>query len=285
MQKFFAITSTFFNNRFLLLSTLRKRIQFASGLFVFSILFLYLFIPFNITEWIVYTSPFKNLQLPGLGLIVGIVIFISHFLQFFLFKKYAQKVYHLLLGFLMDVILVSLPLSLLYSVPANSFWIELKETLAIVLPVAVLWYILGLSLMALWENKISKSQEASDRASDERSVAPERINIKDSAGQLRLSLKPEDLLYFESSDNYVTVHFRKNQRISREMIRNSMKNIETDFEAFNCIRCHRSFIVNLHNVSSIKKDGRAYTVNIEGVAFQIPISRGYVKSVQDHLNR
>lgn len=285
MQKFFAITSTFFNNRFLLLSTLRKRILFASGLFVFSILFLYLFIPFNITEWIVYTSPFKNLQLPGLGLIVGIVIFISHFLQFFLFKKYAQKVYHLLLGFLMDVILVSLPLSLLYSVPANSFWIELKETLVIVLPVAVLWYILGLSLMALWENKISKSQEASDRASNERSVAPERINIKDSAGQLRLSLKSEDLLYFESSDNYVTVHFRKNQRISREMIRNSMKNIETDFEAFNCIRCHRSFIVNLHNVSSIKKDGRAYTVNIEGVAFQIPISRGYVKSVQDHLNR
>ena len=63
----------------------------------------------------------------------------------------------------------------------------------------------------------------------------DRINIKDSNAQLRLSLKPEDLLYFESADNYVIVYFRKNERVAREMIRNSLKNMEQEFEPFNCM--------------------------------------------------
>lgn len=274
--------NTFLKKQFTLLSTLRQRLLFATGLFGFSILFLYLFIPFNITEWIVYTSPFKKLQLPGLGLILGVIIYISHLIQFFLFKKYVFRNYHLLIGFAIDILLVSILLSLLYSIPANSRWIEFKETVAIVLPLAVLYYILGISLMILW--KSHRKGELSPSVDDDfSSMTAGRINIKDSNDQLRLSLKPEDLLYFESADNYVIVYFRKNQRIGREMIRNSLKNIEIEFATFNCIRCHRSFIVNMHNVSSIKKEGRAYKIEIDGINSAIPISRGYVKAVQDHL--
>lgn len=277
----FANINTFLKKQFTLLSTLRQRLLFATGLFGFSILFLYLFIPFNITEWIVYTSPFKKLQLPGLGLILGVIIYISHLIQFILFRKYVYRNYHLLIGFVMDILLVSIPLSLLYSIPANSHWIEFKETVAIVLPLAVLYYILGISLMILWKSQ--RNNGLSSAVDDFPSMTADRINIKDSNDQLRLSLKPEDLLYFESADNYVIVYFRKSQRIGREMIRNSLKNIETEFAAFNCIRCHRSFIVNMHNVSSIKKEGRAYKIEIDGINNAIPISRGYVKTVQDHL--
>lgn len=269
---------------FRLLATFKQRMVFASGMFIFSLLFLLLFIPFNITEWIVYTSPFKVLQLPGLGIIIGILIYISQLLQYFLFRNSLLKIYHLLIGFCIDVILISIPLSILYSIPANSFWIEFKQTLAIASPLAILWYILGISLMALWDNYYNKEVSIAREEYQKQTIQVDRINIKDGSGQLRLSLRPEDLIYFESADNYVIVFFRKNQRISREVVRNSLKNIETDLAPYNCVRCHRSFIVNIANVTAIKKKGRAYVIELEGIDTPIPISRGYVKVISDLLN-
>lgn len=269
---------------FRLLATLKQRMVFASGMFIFSLLFLLLFIPFNITEWIVYTSPFKVLQLPGLGIIVGILIYISQLLQYFLFQNKQLKGYHILIGFLIDTVLISIPLSILYSIPANSIWVEFRQTMAIVVPLALLWYILGISLMTLWDNYYNKEFSISRQEDLKPTIQVDRINIKDGNGQLRLSLRPEDLIYFESADNYVIVFFRKNQRISREVVRNSLKNIENDLNAYNCVRCHRSFIVNIANVTAIKKKGRSYIIELDGIDSPIPISRGYVKIVSDLLN-
>lgn len=227
--------------------------------------------------------PFKILQLPGLGVIVGILIYISQLLQYFLFRNKQLKVYHILIGFFIDTVMISIPLSILYSIPANSFWIEFRQTMAIVVPLALLWYILGISLMTLWDNYYNK--EIFTRQEDQKpTIQVDRINIKDGNGQLRLSLRTEDLIYFESADNYVIVFFRKNQRVSREVVRNSLKNIETDLSAYNCVRCHRSFIVNITNVTAIKKKGRSYIIELEGIDAPIPISRGYVKIISDLLN-
>lgn len=143
---------------FPVLSSLKVRLIFASGMFVFSLLFLLLFIPFNITEWIVYTSPFKALQIPGLAVIVGVIFFISQLLQYFLFRGVVLRNIHLFVSLLLDIVFISIPLSLLYSIPANSFWIEFKETLAIVTHLAVLSYLLGVILMVLWNNHNSKQE-------------------------------------------------------------------------------------------------------------------------------
>lgn len=266
---------------FPVLSSLKVRLIFASGMFVFSLLFLLLFIPFNITEWIVYTSPFKALQIPGLAVIVGVIFFISQLLQYFLFRGVVLRNIHLFVSLLLDIVFISIPLSVLYSIPANSFWIEFKETLAIVTPLAVLSYLLGVILMVLWNNHNSKQVLSEGYEVDISSVDVDRISVKDSNGQVRLSLRSDDLLYFESADNYVIVYFRRNQKIGRELIRNSLKNIETDHLEHKCIRCHRSFIVNFSNVIAIKKRCRAYEIEIERVDFAIPISRGYVKNIKE----
>lgn len=282
MHKIFTQILQYLNRSFSTLGKLKVRIAFAVGMFIFSLLFLILFIPFNITEWIVYTSPFKALQIPGLAVIVGVIIFISQMLQYLLFRKKELKNYHVILSFVLDVIFISIPLSLLYSIPANSFWIEFRETLAIVTPLAFLCYVLGITFMILcsgYKHRQGSSHDFNAKAP----IVVERINIKDSNGQIRLSLRPEDLLYFESADNYILVHFRKKHQLGRELIRNSLKNIETEHQEQCCIRCHRSYIVNLANVSTIRKRGRAYEIAIEGVDVPISFSRGYVKNVKDML--
>ncbi|MEH0154325.1 hypothetical protein V6R21_09270 [Limibacter armeniacum] len=42
----------------------------------------------------------------------------------------------------------------------------------------------------------------------------------------QLSIKPENLLYLKSEDNYVAIYFISNQKLQHELFRNSLKNIE-----------------------------------------------------------
>lgn len=117
----------------------------------------------------------------------------------------------------------------------------------------------------------------------EEPVLPERINITDENGQLRLSLKPDDLLYIESADNYVLVYFRKEQRIVRELIRNSLKNMEEMLAPLGSLRCHRSYLVNKEAIHCLRKSGRTYEIEISGMERAVPVSRGYVELVKEAL--
>lgn len=270
---------------FIYLKTGKDRIIFATGMFVYLNLFLLLFNPFNIYNWLGYLinlSPLKKLSLIGFVLVCGIMIGFSHFLQFRYFRNREMKVYHILVGLGIDVFLGKLILGSLYTVPIEFFFDELFESLRIIFLSFALWYLIGLTILTLYnvskeKNAISVVQE------DIPAIRYECINICDENDQLRLSIHPKDLLYFESSDNYVIVYYQKDNRIKKELVRNSLKNIEQDIQKYNCIRCHRSYIINLLNVSSIKKNGRSYEVNIEGNNVPIPISRGYVETVKDRL--
>lgn len=271
------------NTPFVLLDTMKRRMMFATGLFFFCMLFLYLFVPFNISDWIVYTSPFKGLEMFGLTLIGGAIILISQLIQTWYFAGKEMKIYHMLEGYVFDAVFISIPLSILYSIPANSWMIEFWQTFKLVVLLLALGYLIGLTIFALIEMKHEKANSLAATAIKKTPILAERININDENGQFRLSLRPEDLLFFESADNYVIVHFNKEQRTGKEIIRTSLKNVEAEFSALNCIRCHRSFIVNLQNVSSIKKEGRSYEIAIKGTSLSIPISRSYIKVIKDLL--
>ncbi len=267
---------------FTYLKTYRDRSFFGIGMFVFLILFLILFNPFNIYDWLGYLislSPLKKLSVLGLVLICAGLIGLSQYLQYRYFRNREMKVYHVLVGFGFDVLLGTLIISSLYATPSDFFFKEFLESLRIICLSLSLWYIIGLTILTLYN--ISREKEQILLKSDDTPVVQyDCINILDENNQLRLSIKPRDLLYFESSDNYITVHYHKNNRISKELVRNSLKNIEPDMIKYNCIRCHRSYIINLLNVSSIKKKGRMYEINIEGTTTTIPISRGYVDAVK-----
>lgn len=272
------------NRSYSLLTTFKERMFFAAGMSLFGILFLLLFIPFNISEWIIYTSPVKRLQLPMLCILCAAILFSSQSIQYLIFKgKNELKIYHFFFGFVFDVLFATLPLSYLYSIPANSYWIEFIQTLKIVALVIALSYLIAALILAIIQMRKEKEEIVSLKDVKKEGLGLQRLNIRDEHGQLRLSVKPEDLLYFESADNYVITYYRKDQRIAKELIRTSLKNIEAELAEQNCVRCHRSFVINLQNVSSIKKRGRTYEASIAGIQTSIPISRGYVKIIKDLL--
>ncbi|NGP87449.1 LytTR family transcriptional regulator DNA-binding domain-containing protein [Fodinibius halophilus] len=59
----------------------------------------------------------------------------------------------------------------------------------------------------------------------------------------RLQLKPDELLYLTSADNYVEIVYRINSDLKRSLLRGTLKGFEDQLKETGVIRCHRSYIV------------------------------------------
>ena len=90
------------------------------------------------------------------------------------------------------------------------------------------------------------------------------------------------LLYVESQDNYVeVVHLQDGARHS-ELIRSTLKRIEA-MAVPGFVRCHRSFIVNLDQVSACQGNRNGLKLTLKGLDRPIPVSRAHAPKVMEHL--
>ena len=46
------------------------------------------------------------------------------------------------------------------------------------------------------------------------------------------------------------------------------------------VRCHRAFLVNLHQVVKVDGNSQGYRLRLEGCTEEVPVSRGYAKCVK-----
>jgi hypothetical protein len=100
----------------------------------------------------------------------------------------------------------------------------------------------------------------------------------------RLELKPEDLLYIESADNYSNVVFLKKGLLSRQLIRGSLKRLEAQIAVPYIVRCHRSYIINIRQVDAVSGNAQGYKAGFKVAGVDpVPVSRNYGKEVLAHL--
>lgn len=90
-----------------------------------------------------------------------------------------------------------------------------------------------------------------------------------------LTLDPADLLYIESSDNYCTVVYRKDGKLTKPLLRSSLSRMAGQVNVPHIVRCHRSYIVNLDRVERVTGNAQGYKLHLaEGLA-TVPVSRQY----------
>ncbi len=100
----------------------------------------------------------------------------------------------------------------------------------------------------------------------------------------RLELNPEDLLYIESADNYSNIVYLRDGLLSRQLIRGSLKRLETQITVPYIIRCHRSYIVNIRQVHEVSGNAQGYKIGFKTAGVSaVPVSRNYGKEVLAHL--
>lgn len=110
------------------------------------------------------------------------------------------------------------------------------------------------------------------------------IAFKDDNSKIKFSVLAKDLLFLESTDNYVSVFYILNQKIQRELLRNTMKNLEETFKKSSVIRCHRSFMVNSENIEFVKREGKKLNLKVRLMDKTIPVSEKYSPLFLDFLS-
>ena len=119
---------------------------------------------------------------------------------------------------------------------------------------------------------------------DETVLQKAYIQIIDEKGEMRLSIRRENLIMIESADNYVCVYYLSDQKVKKTMVRNTLNRIAEHMNGTHIVRCHRSYMINLDHAQVLHRDkeGVFIEVGIEGIP-DIPISRTYAQNVQDWL--
>lgn len=90
-----------------------------------------------------------------------------------------------------------------------------------------------------------------------------------------------DLLYVEAEGNYVKIAYLMEERCVQKLLRATMKQAEEATATFSSIvKCHRAFLINLHQVSKVSGNSQGYRLSLSGSEEEIPVSRAYSKEVK-----
>ncbi|MGB0524797.1 MAG: LytR/AlgR family response regulator transcription factor [Flammeovirgaceae bacterium] len=111
------------------------------------------------------------------------------------------------------------------------------------------------------------------------------IPFLDEFGKEKIQLKLSDILYLESSDNYVEIHYLNNEQICTYLLRNSLKNLSAALEKLPIVRCHRSFMVNQLNIVAQHKKGKGLLLELRAYPNKkIPVSHRYTSEISKSSN-
>ncbi|TKG94545.1 LytTR family transcriptional regulator [Puteibacter caeruleilacunae] len=273
------------NRDFPLLERKRDRLILVVVCLVFSVLFLNIFVPFNINQWIGAKGFAKFIKLSAFGALGAGWLLISQLGLRPLFKIHKFTIKGFLLWFAMETLVLAFLLEYYQgslSPVSFRFYNDLIfSTLKLALPSIMIPYTLSLLIAGvLYHRDQLKLLQEEVKEDDEQ---PTLLHFKDERGELRFSIKRSEVLFLESADNYVAVHYLEDGEVRKNLLRNTMKRMETEFEGTTFKRCHRSFIVNISNVKMAQKQGSKYELKLESCDQLIPVSRKFIPDFESIL--
>ena len=99
-----------------------------------------------------------------------------------------------------------------------------------------------------------------------------------------VTLQIADLLYVEAVGNYVKVYQLHDGQVRSDMLRATSKQMEEDLQAYPMIvRCHRAFLVNLHQVEQIVSKAGTMQLVIKHCDESLPVSRSNMAQVKEAI--
>jgi len=266
----------FFHTPFPYLDRFRYRLLHVLIILVFSVLFLIVFEPFRINDWIRYPEWLEVFGLVSVGVSITLTIAFS---QLFIRTLIPIKEFtyaHLFLWTLSEILLASLIATAIYADYSRGFLPEFLVTLRFIPTGMVLPYTFSMLLLMLLQQKGKGSRTRPESSFENQDL----VHFRDEREQVKFSVRKDSILYLESADNYVTIFYLIESEVKKEMVRTSMKKLETLLLPLGLVRCHRSFMVNMENVQWMKKQGRNYLIKMKNCETTIPVSRGFRSAVK-----
>jgi len=254
---------------------------------IFALIFINIYSPFNASSWfdggrIEFFFYSSALILSGMLVIV---------LSKMIFVRLARKVRFNYLWFgiwnLMEVFLLAAAYLVVDLLLLKS-GAELVERFISLLFITLLVLAIPYSLSWLWlslKDKRTKLENLTLNTSRE-FMERQMITFRDETEKMRFSIKSSDILFVESTDNYVTVHTNDKGKLKKVMLRNTMKRLEKELEGTLIQRCHRSYMVNFENIKQVKLISTNLYIYLDfPEEIRLPVSKSYAEHVHEFLNR
>lgn len=265
-------TPGFLNNEFTLLDKKSDRCFLIITCFVFSVLFINIFVPFNINRWYSDSGFIQFLRLSSYGFVIALVFLFTQFPLRKIFKIRTFSIKSYIPWLALEIILISLVYIFLYGNPLGNFMNDFVFSLKYTLLGICLPYSFAL-LIIYYKNQRAEILHLKDKVNQP--AEKHLISFNDEYGKIKFSLQITDLLLLESTDNYVSVYFLSGGKLQRKLVRNTLKNMENMLKGNAVIRCHRSFMVNTRNIELVQKNGKKLLIKIKEIEKQIPVSEKY----------
>lgn len=253
-------------------------ILFTAG---FALLFLNIYTPFGVTTWFEVSKPTLFIYASGVILAGVLVVAVSRVIMYHSVRRGLQlRVWHYLVWVAAEIVSMALFFTLFEIVildDTRSFPELLGRSvrhtsLTLVLPYIMLW------LWFSWHD--SKLKLTGIREQAEGPGQKPMVPLRDEKGVLRISLKRSDILYLQGSDNYVTVWYQAQNKVTRFMLRNTLRTMEDELKQESVIRCHRSYLVNVEKVKLIRREKEGLALELDSIPpSTVPVSRTYMHEV------
>jgi len=249
---------------------------------VFALGFINLYHPFGFFESFKF-SPSMFFLYSSLVTLTGVlVVVISRIIMYFYCKKKSLSLFYYGVWVLAEIMAMSSFYALFEKLALQdprSFETLMKvsalnTSLVLLLPYTILW------LYFSWTDKKKRLEQIDQEVRLPLQSKKGMLIFHDEKGELKLSVQSDQLLYLESADNYVKIHFLNKSKITHFMLRNSLKNLDESLANTPMVRCHRSYVVNFDKVKVLRKekDGIYLAMDEENIP-DIPVSKTYTDKV------
>ncbi len=254
----------------------KRKILLSLGTGFFVGLFLIYFEPFGIKE---FYSPNKVLTLLGYGIITSATMLFLYFIVPKTFPNYfkeenwtvGREIFFFTLNFLSIALLNIVYSQLTFLFPFSGYTIFSMVGYTFILGIfPTVAIVLSNYIYHLKQYNTPPQPTFTNEKNQHLELMLVAENEKDT-----LEISTLNLLYIESSDNYSTVVFLKEEQIIKELIRSSLTRLEGQIQIKSIVRCHRSFIVNLDKVVKVTGNAQGFKLHLKPTDSIVPVARKY----------
>ncbi len=123
-------------------------------------------------------------------------------------------------------------------------------------------------------------QDETEKIDHENEIIIESENKTES-----ITIDLEKLILIKSANNYIEVFWKKEDKINKKLIRNTLSNIEHQLKNYPYfIRCHRTSLVNKSFIHKLTGGSKGLQIRLAGIDELIPVSRQYALKVKEQLS-
>lgn len=268
---------------------IRKLIFFTT---VYSLIFINIFRPFNSEDWIPGINTFNYFLYSSLMVLIGLaLISISRIIMHFFVKKISIGYLEYIIWIFAEItILAGFYIFIAHKVgfidnyiqqnPGLVYWEATFEIFrkAVANTTWMLLIPYVISFLYLYNEQLIKKLAENTEETKENNV----IQFKDEKDEVRFSITSDKVVFIESSDNYCIIKYLNNDKISDFVLRSSLKRLANELNDTPIQRCHRSYMINLEHVASLKKDNSdiSFEFDVPNVK-EIPISKSYNEKIME----